>query len=70
MELSLSETPDLNPITAAVFVCSLRTPATQETGNCWPLCRHESNADPSWPSAASPPQLKDTQGGILQKQLE
>ncbi|KAK2890514.1 hypothetical protein Q8A73_018814 [Channa argus] len=59
MELRLHETPDQNPITAAVCVCSLRTPATQETGCCWPLCRHKSNADPSQASAASLLQLND-----------
>ncbi|CAB1415165.1 unnamed protein product [Pleuronectes platessa] len=53
MEPNLPETPDLNPITAAVCVCSLRTPAAQETGCHGSLCRHESNADPSRPPAAS-----------------
>jgi len=48
MELSLSETPDLNPITAAVCVCSLSTAAAQETGCRWPVCPYESILNPSF----------------------
>lgn len=46
MELSLSETPDLNPITAAVCVHALARPPRRHGCCCWPLCPHESDATP------------------------
>ncbi|KAK9531192.1 hypothetical protein VZT92_010634 [Zoarces viviparus] len=66
MALSLPETPDLNPITAAVCVCALcERRGALETGCCWPLCSHESDADPSRVFCCQPPSTAERHTVVL-----